>query len=689
MSENERISQLKNTITTTASALFSKDSLEQSILSNNSPYRKILRSTIKNLDSGDSIVRVRHYQPDSRNGHSHDAYTRRSGDDYFKNDFTNSKTGFKVMTYLNDDMLNETNNEFGKQQKQRLLPSSDENEKHYASLFQGFEASLPIVNKALEQQGSQGNLTDRNEESKQDLGFIINILHGLSDFTVDNVVDTDRISRSYSLKYLKGLSEELVRNLNLTLIQKDVTSDEIGDLDTQMKELKKKQDLFTERMEKAEQNELFLESTLSLIKDRISFIQEYDLEVENNTNESSVNNSVNNDDVSFTEESNTGNIHTRISKSKNKNIQLSESVYSKLKSKHGVTSNRLQMFYREANRKSKKPVNSLQNRYDPGTNIMSIEHAHENGIACLDFDVPFGTLCSAGYLDQTVKIWNLTRKVQVAELNGHRASVNCMQIGSHYNLLITGGRDAVLKLWDINLATQVYQEETSSLEDQQTSCIHTFVSHTDEITALSFDTLNLVSGSQDKTIRQWDLLTGQCIQTIDLSSIVKANAFASISMSSSTIVSSDPPIVGSVQCFDAALATGTKDGIVRLWDLRVGKVIREIEGHTNSVTSLKFDSFNLISGSLDKSVRIWDLRTGALSNAYAYDSPVHSIDFDQNNIVSAVGEDNFKIYNRKSDHQWTCGKIEKSTGSPINHIKYKYNYVVEGKEDGAINAWRV
>ena len=40
--------------------------------------------------------------------------------------------------------------------------------------------------------------------------------------------------------------------------------------------------------------------------------------------------------------------------------------------------------------------------------------------------------------------------------------------------------------------------------------------------------------------------------------------------------------VGAVQVFDAALACGTADGMVRLWDLRSGQVHRSLVGHTGS-----------------------------------------------------------------------------------------------------------
>jgi division protein 1 len=59
-----------------------------------------------------------------------------------------------------------------------------------------------------------------------------------------------------------------------------------------------------------------------------------------------------------------------------------------------------------------------------------------------------------------------------------------------------------------------------------------------------------------------------------------------------------------VQVFDAALACGTADGMVRLWDLRSGQVHRSLVGHTGPVTCLQFDDIHLVTGSLDRSIRV-------------------------------------------------------------------------------------
>ena len=134
-------------------------------------------------------------------------------------------------------------------------------------------------------------------------------------------------------------------------------------------------------------------------------------------------------------------------------------------------------------------------------------------------------------------------------------------------------------------------------------------SHVDEVTALHFRGDTLVSGSADKTLRQWDLVKGRCVQTLD---VLWAAAQASATDTTNNgqwrgtgrSMDASADFVGAIQVFDAALACGTADGMVRLWDLRSGQVHRSLVGHTGPVTALQFDDVHLVTASADRSIRV-------------------------------------------------------------------------------------
>ncbi|KAG6903515.1 hypothetical protein DXG01_000490, partial [Tephrocybe rancida] len=62
------------------------------------------------------------------------------------------------------------------------------------------------------------------------------------------------------------------------------------------------------------------------------------------------------------------------------------------------------------------------------------------------------------------------------------------------------------------------------------------------------------------------------------------------------------------------VVSGSNDTSVCIWDALTGDLIKELNGHTDSVGPVAFspDGKQVVSGSADRSVRIWDALTGDL-----------------------------------------------------------------------------
>lgn len=93
-------------------------------------------------------------------------------------------------------------------------------------------------------------------------------------------------------------------------------------------------------------------------------------------------------------------------------------------------------------------------------------------------------------------------------------------------------------------------------------------------------------------------------------------------------------------------------------------------------------------------MQIWDLRTGSIHDAFAYDSPISSMQFDARRIVAATGEDVVKVYDRTDGRHWDCGAgaavVEGSTGAKagvVERVRIKDGYLVEGRRDGVVGVW--
>jgi WD40 repeat protein len=82
------------------------------------------------------------------------------------------------------------------------------------------------------------------------------------------------------------------------------------------------------------------------------------------------------------------------------------------------------------------------------------------------------------------------------------------------------------------------------------------------------------------------------------------------------------------------IAIGTTDGIVALYDPMNGKLLRELQGHTNYIASIELthDGTILASASFDGNVRIWEPDSGRMiQNIRAHDGRVTALKFQPNN----------------------------------------------------------
>jgi WD40 repeat protein len=128
------------------------------------------------------------------------------------------------------------------------------------------------------------------------------------------------------------------------------------------------------------------------------------------------------------------------------------------------------------------------------------------------------------------------------------------------------------------------------LLDLATGEVTVLAGHTSPIEAAAFspDGHTLATGSSDKTVRLWDLATGQVTATLTHhSGFVVSVAF-------------------SPDGHTLAAATGD---LVQLWDVATGQATATLFGHTEHVWPVAFspDGHTLASGSMDKTVRLWTL----------------------------------------------------------------------------------
>jgi mitochondrial division protein 1 len=460
------------------------------------------------------------------------------------------------------------------------------------SLFQGFQASMPEGESEHRKEHRR-----RNSKAQKLLG----------------AGDVEEAGPP-TLQSLQKKRNTVNHRLEMMAIRKNMCSTEIKEIDNKIANLHNMRKIVLDRLAALENDELEVEHELADLDNQVEDMQD---ELE---------------DQAALEQSTSTLTQPRPDTPESQAMDasfMSESIYEKLPSSTSPKSKRRPKFTK------RKSMPVLHEHLESGSSLKTLP-AHNDVITALDFDMPFGIMVTAA-LDDTIRVWDLNLGRCMGFLEGHTASVRCLQIED--NVLATGSLDATIRLWDLSRAQyEPYEHkvnyndpERAEEEDDEAALgfgnenedappppppgamedcpLLTLEAHVDEVTALHLRGDTLVSGSADKTLRQWDLVKGRCVQTLD---VLWAAAQASSTMNTmdaswrptGRAADANADFVGALQCFDAALACGTADGMVRLWDLRSGQVHRSLIGHTGPITSLQFDDTHIVTGGADRSIRV-------------------------------------------------------------------------------------
>lgn len=240
-------------------------------------------------------------------------------------------------------------------------------------------------------------------------------------------------------------------------------------------------------------------------------------------------------------------------------------------------------------------------------------------------------------------------------LVGHAGWSKTCDISSDGRKALSGSQDNSIRLWDLRSGKEIGK----------------FEGHEDDVNCVIFSPSmsNALSGSTDKTVRLWDLDLGAELKKFEgHNNLVTAVAFSE---------------------GGSRIASGDFDGNIRIWDAATGKQVKLLQGK-GTVRGIAFtpDGEQLVSGGTDKTVTLWNLRDGSVVRKFSgHKGDVSSI---------AISKDGTKILSSSRD--LTIQLWDLTTGEPLKLLQGHSNWIqraefisddraISGGLDKTIRVW--
>lgn len=255
---------------------------------------------------------------------------------------------------------------------------------------------------------------------------------------------------------------------------------------------------------------------------------------------------------------------------------------------------------------------------------------------------------------QTKPEWHQPWKVSRV-MAGHMGWVRSLAVDPDNRFFASGAADRTIKLWDL---------ASGQLK-------LTLTGHISAVRGLEISPRHpyLFSCGEDKMVKCWDLETNKVIRHYHghLSGVYTLALHPTLDV----------------------LITGGRDGVARVWDMRTRTNVHVLSGHKGTISSIRAQEADpqVITGSMDSTIRLWDLAAGKTQTVLTHHKKsVRALALHPKEFTFASGSS-------QSIKQWMCPRGDfmlnfQPANSIVNTLSVNEdNVMFSGGDDGSMSFW--